>query len=51
MKAKKKPSRLAKTLLKTAADMRKSGILDRAAYDKIALRDGRALRKRQYLDR
>jgi hypothetical protein len=38
MKARKKPSRLAKALLKTAAGMRKSGILDRAAYEKIVER-------------
>jgi putative transcriptional regulator len=37
-KAKKKPSRLAKALLETAADMHKSGLLDRATYDKITLR-------------
>jgi putative transcriptional regulator len=34
----KKPSRLAKELLETAEDMRKAGILSRAAYDKITLR-------------
>jgi putative transcriptional regulator len=32
---KKKPSRLAKALLETATDMRKSGLLDRATHDKI----------------
>ena len=37
-KVKKKPIRLAKALLETAAGMRKSGLLDRAAYDKIARR-------------
>lgn len=37
-KAKKKPSRLAKALLETAADMHKSGLLDRTAYNKITLR-------------
>jgi putative transcriptional regulator len=37
-KVKKKPSRLAKALLETAAGMHKSGLLDRAAYDKITLR-------------
>jgi putative transcriptional regulator len=37
-KVKKKPSRLAEALLETAADMHKSGLLDRAAYDKITLR-------------
>jgi hypothetical protein len=42
-KAKKKPSRLAKALLETAAGMHKSGLLDRAAYGKITLRHrGRA---------
>jgi len=35
---KKKPSRLAKALLETATDMRKSGLLDRATHDKITLR-------------
>jgi putative transcriptional regulator len=34
----KKPSRLAKALLETAAGMRKAGLLDREAYDKITLR-------------
>jgi hypothetical protein len=37
-KAKKKPSRLGKALLETAAGMLKSGLLDRVAYDKITLR-------------
>ena len=37
-KVKKKPSRLAEALLETAAGMHKSGLLDRAAYDKITLR-------------
>ena len=35
---KNKPSRLAKALLETAADMRKAGLLDRATYDKITMR-------------
>jgi putative transcriptional regulator len=35
---KKKPSGPAKLLLETATDMRKSGLLDRATYDKITLR-------------
>lgn len=38
MKRKKKPSRLAKVLLKTAEGMQKSGLLGRATYDKIAQR-------------
>ena len=38
MTRKKKPSRLAKALLETAEGMRKSGLLDRATYDKITLR-------------
>jgi hypothetical protein len=37
-KPKKKPSRLAKALLETAAGMRESGVLHRAAYEKIAAR-------------
>jgi hypothetical protein len=37
-KVRKKPSRLAKALLETAAGMRKSSLLDRAAYDKITTR-------------
>ncbi len=37
-KVKKKPSRLAEALLETATGMHKSGLLDRAAYDKITLR-------------
>src|ERR1700674_4761353 len=36
---KKRPSRLAKALLETAADMRKSGLLHRATHQKITLRD------------
>ncbi len=35
---KKKPSRLAKALLETAAGMRKTGLLDRVAHVKITLR-------------
>jgi len=35
---KKRPSRLTKALLETAAGMRKSGILDGPTYDKITLR-------------
>jgi putative transcriptional regulator len=34
----KKPSRLANALLETAKDMRCSGFLDEAAYEKITLR-------------
>ena len=34
MTKKKKPSRLTKTLLDTAKDMRRAGLLDAAAYDK-----------------
>jgi hypothetical protein len=37
-KTKTKPSRLAELLLETAGDMRKSGLLDSAAYEKITLR-------------
>jgi putative transcriptional regulator len=37
-RARKKPSRLTKALLETAADMRRSGILDRATYAKITMR-------------
>lgn len=37
-KTKTKPSRLAKALLETAGDMRRSGLLDSAAYEKITLR-------------
>jgi putative transcriptional regulator len=33
-----KTSRLAKALLKTAEDMRKAGLLDRAAHEEITLR-------------
>ena len=35
---KRKTSRLAKALLETAADMRKAGVLDPTAYDKITMR-------------
>jgi putative transcriptional regulator len=35
---KKKPSRLAKAMLDTAADMRRVGIISKAAHDKITLR-------------
>jgi putative transcriptional regulator len=38
MTIKKKPSRLAKALLETAADMRKADLLDQATYDKITMR-------------
>jgi putative transcriptional regulator len=34
----KKPSRLTKALLETADDMRRAGILDAAAHEKITLR-------------
>ena len=34
----KKPSALARALLETAGDMRKSGLLDQGAYEKITLR-------------
>jgi putative transcriptional regulator len=34
----KKPSRLAKVLIETAADMRKAALLDRATFDKITMR-------------
>ena len=37
-KKKKRPSRLAKALLETAAGMRTAGLLDRETYDKITLR-------------
>ena len=37
-KAKKNPSRLTEALLETAEGMRKTGLLDRATYDKITLR-------------
>ena len=36
--AKKKPSRLATALLDTAEGMRRAGLLDKAAHDKITLR-------------
>jgi putative transcriptional regulator len=35
---KKEASRLTKSLLETAADMRKAGVLDQAAYEKITMR-------------
>ncbi len=38
MTQKKKPSRLAKALLETAAGMRKAGLLDQATYNKITMR-------------
>jgi putative transcriptional regulator len=38
MTIKKKPSRLARALLETAADMRKADLLDQATYDKITMR-------------
>ena len=38
MRTKKKTSRLTKALLETAEGMRKTGLLDRATYDKITLR-------------
>lgn len=38
MKRKTKPSRLAEAMLDTAADMRRAGIIDRAAHQKITLR-------------
>ena len=38
MTAIKKPSRLAKALLETADGMRKAGLLDKAAHEKITLR-------------
>src|ERR1700744_4393339 len=34
----KKPSRLAKAMLETAGDMRKGGLLDAAAHEKITMR-------------
>ena len=37
-KKNKKPGRLAKALLETAGDMRKAGLLDRATYEKITMR-------------
>lgn len=36
--AKRKPSRLAKALLDTAEGMRRTGLLDRATYNKITMR-------------
>jgi putative transcriptional regulator len=38
MTQRKKPSRLTKALLETAAGMRKAGLFDREVYDKITLR-------------
>lgn len=38
MKKMTKPSRLAKAMLETAADMRRAGIMGKAAHDKITLR-------------
>jgi putative transcriptional regulator len=38
MTTKKKPSRLTKALLETAADMRKANLLDQPTYDKITMR-------------
>ncbi len=38
MAKKNRPSRLAKALLETAADMRKADVLDQATYDKITMR-------------
>jgi putative transcriptional regulator len=38
MTKKRKPSRLTKALLETAAGMRKADLLDRAAYEKITMR-------------
>jgi putative transcriptional regulator len=38
MTLEKKPGRLAKVLLETAADMRKADLLDQATYDKITMR-------------
>jgi putative transcriptional regulator len=38
MARKKKSSRLARELLETADDMRKVGLLDRAAHEKITMR-------------
>jgi putative transcriptional regulator len=38
MTKKKKPSRLSKALLETASDMRATGLLDQATYDKITMR-------------
>jgi putative transcriptional regulator len=37
-KKQKKPSRLTKALLETAKDMRRGGLLDKAAYEKITMR-------------
>jgi hypothetical protein len=34
----KAPSRLAKELIESAGDMERTGLLDRASYDKIASR-------------
>ena len=38
MTTKKKPSRLARALLATAADMREADLLDQTTYDKITMR-------------
>ena len=38
MTKKKQPSRLAKALLETADDMRRAGIIDAGAHEKITLR-------------
>jgi putative transcriptional regulator len=38
MTRKKKISPLTKTLLETAGDMRKAGLMDRAGHEKITLR-------------
>jgi hypothetical protein len=45
MAKKKKISPLTKALLKTAGDMRKAGLIDRSAHEKIALRHGRSTGK------
>jgi putative transcriptional regulator len=37
-KAREKTSRLAKALLETASDMRRGGLLDETAYEKITMR-------------
>jgi putative transcriptional regulator len=37
-KAQKKPNRLTKALLETAGDMRRGGLIDQAAHDKITIR-------------
>jgi putative transcriptional regulator len=38
MSESKKPGRLAQAMVETAKDMRRAGILDEAAYDKITMR-------------